>query len=299
MRAFALILMFEQGGGLLEVDACVFAGEKLVEGERGTVRDDGFWVMGAYGFAFAQLQTLAENADKRGVEREWPAFKDDGRNDVESLRKAAQRLLGDGVESGKRQIGLGCALVEQRLDVGFGVHAAATRDLVDGGPLCGERIEFLDGNLQKRRDLIDKSACAASTASVHAHVGHARFSGSVVFVEKDHLGILTAQLYRAARLRMHSAHGDGIGNDFLDIGNIQHAGDGLASRSAHCKACRDAGEAGCDVFERMADAFCLPRVVSFVAGKKDSARTGIDDAGFRGGGSHINADMQNMQVGLS
>ena len=249
-------------------------------------------MLGADRLAVDQVQALAEHAHQRGVEGERAALEDHRGDDVEALCEAAERLLGDGVERRKRQIRLGGALVEQGLDVGLGVHAAAPRDLVDGGPARGEFVELLDGNLQKRRDLVDEGARAPGAAAVHAHVGNAGLAGGVVGVEEHHLGVLAAQLDRAARLRVHLAHRDRVGDDLLHVGDVEQARDRLAARSAYGEARRRAGEARGDVVERVADAFGLARVVALVARVQHGARRGVDHAGFRGGGAHVDADVE-------
>lgn len=51
------------------------------------------------------------------------------------------------MEGRQGQVVAGCPLIEQGLDVGFGVYAAATGDVVGRASAAGGGIELLDGRL--------------------------------------------------------------------------------------------------------------------------------------------------------
>lgn len=115
---------------------------------------------------------LPEHADQRGVVGERTALEDYRRLDVDTLGQTADRLAGDRVKRRKRQVGGRNALVEQRLDIGLCVHAAAARDLVDGrSPTC-ELLELarFGADPHELCHLVDKCTGTACARAVHAHV---------------------------------------------------------------------------------------------------------------------------------
>ena len=60
------------------------------------------------------------------------------------------------MEGRQGQVVAGCPLIEQGLDVGFGVYAAATGDVVDRASAAGGGIELLDGQVEHRGDFVDE-----------------------------------------------------------------------------------------------------------------------------------------------
>ena len=221
-------------------------------------------------------QPFDEHAHERGVERERSALEHDGRLHGKALCKASERLLGYGVKRRERQI-LACRpLVEQGLDVGFGVHAAASRDVVDRRALGGQRVELLHGDFEDGGHLVEERARAARAAAVHAHVDGFELAGAFVRAEEHHLGVLAAQLDGATRLGMQPLHGCGARHHLLDERHAQPFGDAAAARSAHSRLHARVGEARCRFLEGVEDALRLPCAVAGVAGEEHVARFRID-----------------------
>ena len=73
-------------------------GEDAGQRKRRAARHHGFGVVGHDGLVGGKAEAFGEHVDERGIEREWSALENDGRLNVDTLRKAAERLLGDGVE---------------------------------------------------------------------------------------------------------------------------------------------------------------------------------------------------------
>ena len=221
------------------VDGCGRVGEHAGKRQRGTAGNHGFRVIGDDGLVVGEVEALLENAYQRGVERERAAFEDDGRAHVDALCQAAERLLGDGMEGRQGQVVAGCPLIEQGLDVGFGVYAAATGDVVDRASAAGGGIEPLDGQVEHRGDFVDERARAARAAAVHAHIGDVERAGGLVGAEEDHLGVLAAKLDSAARTRVERLDSAGVGDDLLHERHAKLVGDGRRAGAGERKP--DAG----------------------------------------------------------
>ena len=137
----------------------------------------------------------------------------------------------------KRQVGGRNALVEQRLDIGLCVHAAAARDLVDGrSPAC-ELLELarFGADPHELCHLVDKCTGTACARAVHAHVGNLDVS-LIVGAEEDHLGVLAAQLDGAARLRIEPADRERVGDHLLNVRGAQRGRDIARTRAGHRNA---------------------------------------------------------------
>lgn len=118
--------------------------------------------------------------------------------DGATARQARDGLRHHGLEDGGGHVlGTG-ALVQQRLDVGFGEHAAAAGDGIDVlGALC-ELVQPRGIRVQQGCHLVDERAGAAGARAVHALLD-AR-------VEVDDLGVLAAELDGDVGLRDQGLH---------------------------------------------------------------------------------------------
>ena len=264
--------------------------EHALEREGSSQGDDGLGTFWADDVLRRESQMLGEHADQMRVEGERPAFEDDGRVDVEALRQAAERLLGDGMKRREGEVLLARAGVEEGLDVGLGVHAAAPRDVVDRGAHRCCIVEPFDVDLEQRGDLVDERARAACARAVHAHVGDGNDARLVVALEEDHLGVLPAELDGAARLRVALLDRRRVGDDFLNVGDAELGCEVFAPRAAHREAAGAVGEALEDLFDDGLEAFDLVREVAPVGRVEDIMSLRVEDDGLRGGGADVQPD---------
>ena len=262
-------------------------GKEPVERERGAAGDDHLRIGGHHGLAGRELQLLGEHAHERGVVGKRAALEDDGRLDVYALRQAANGLARHGMQGREREVGARDPLVEQGLDVGLGIHAAPTRDLVHARARGGELLEPLGRDAEELGHLVDERTGAARAAAVHAHVRDLRLGVRPLGMEEEHLGILAAELDGAADLRVELADGDGVGHDLLNVVGAEGAGDVARARAGHRHARRHAGEAPPDLFERLGRACRLPRPVALVAPVEDVVRDGIEHHDLGGGRADV------------
>ena len=225
-----------EGGERLDarggVEGAGVVGEERGQRQRRSEGDDRLGMLGHDGLLVGEAQALLEDAHEHGVERARAALEDDRGLELTALRQAADGLLGDGMEARKCQVFLGHTAVEQGLDVGLGVYAAATGNVVDAGAALGERVEVAGLRVEKRGDLVDKGAGATCARAVHTHVRDAGLACFGVLLEEDDLGVLTAQLNGAAHLGVEFADGDGVGHDLLHEGQVELLGKHLAARAA-------------------------------------------------------------------
>ena len=176
-----------------------------------------------------EVELLAEGLHQGRMEAERAALEDDGRRHGQALGQTADGLLGDGVQGRQGDVLLADALVEQGLDIRLGIDAAAAGDVVDLRPLLRQRLILLGLHLQERGDLVDKGARPAGTGPVHAHVRHLEPAGLRVRAEKDHLGVLAAQLNGrlCGGVMLHDRQG--IGDHLLDKGHARRVREGLGA----------------------------------------------------------------------
>ena len=107
-----------------------------------------------------RLRRQAERADERlfqlrqKVQR--PAEKRDAAADGLAAGKAGDRLVHHRLKDGRREIGARRALVDKRLDVRLGEHAAARGDGVDLLIMLGLAVQPRRIRLQKGGHLVDE-----------------------------------------------------------------------------------------------------------------------------------------------
>ena len=129
------------------------------------------------------------------------------------------------IDAGGDILGAG-TLIDQRLHIAFGEHAAAGSDGIGALRLLGSLVHFLGAHLQQGSHLVDECTGAAGTAAVHAHLG--------AVGQKQDLGILAAQLNDAIGL-WHKALDRHAGGEHL-----LHKGHAAAVGQAHTGRAGDA-----------------------------------------------------------
>ena len=168
------------------------------------------------------VKTLAQH----GAEGERAAQIKDIALDGASLCQTGDGLVDHClIDAGGDILGAG-TLIDQRLHIAFGKHAAAGSDGIGALCLLGSLVHFIGAHLQQGSHLVDESTGAAGTAAVHAHLG--------AVGQKQNLGILAAQLDDAIGL-WHKALDRHAGGEHL-----LHKGHAAAVRQAHTGRAGDA-----------------------------------------------------------
>ena len=274
------------------------AWEELIHGNGRAPGHDGLRVLRANDVRLLQAQTLREHPHQRGVEGQGTALKNDGSRQLQSLGEAADGLLGNGMEGGKGNVGALRSLDQQGLDVGLGKDAAPAGDAVHRLALSRQMLKFVRRDIEQRRDLINEGAGAAGTAAVHPHVGGLQPAGIFIIVEKDHLGVLAAQLHGSADLRIQCPNCRRVGHDLLDIVGPQCGGNGTASGAADTDPEPDIGKPPGRFREKLPDGGRLVGIMPLVAGKQNTVGIGVQNHGFHSCGPNIHAETQDFGICL-
>ena len=135
---------------------------------------------------------------------------------------------GDGLshhrlEDGGGDVLLARALVQKRLNIGLGEHAAAARDGVDGLMIGRQLVQAAGIRVQKGRHLVDEGARAAGAGAVHALLD--------TVVEVDDLRVLAAQLDGDVGFGDEGLHRRLRRDDLLHESDIEPLGQKQAARS--------------------------------------------------------------------
>ncbi len=203
-------------GARLEMHAVDVDAVRLPSDQRGAV--------GHIQVGVGRHDELVDLAFKRALERgaqfgheeQRAAEEDDGTVDRAARSQAGDGLRGHRGEDRRGQIGLGGAVVDQRLQVGLREHAATRRDRVQGLVVLGVIVEAGGVGVEQRGHLVDECAGAARARTVHALFG----SGLQV---RD-LGVLAAELDDDVGLRVFLVDCRGFGDDLLDERHMQVVG---------------------------------------------------------------------------
>ena len=193
---------------------CIFRRARC-DGKRGKVGEVGVCVVQPQGFLETVLQALEE--EQRAAEEQHIAL------DLASLREAGDRLVDHGLENRCRDVLLARAVIEERLDVRLGEHAAAGCDGIDLLCVLGKFVQLGRRHVEQHRHLVDEGARAARARAVHALL---QLAG-----QEHDLGVLAAQLDDHVRLR--HVHADRLagGKHFLHEVDVRGLGDAEARRA--------------------------------------------------------------------
>ena len=151
--------------------------------------------------------------------------------------KAGDGLIDHGLKNGSGQVGGGCALIDEGLNVGFRKHTAAGGDGINFLIMLCLRVQSGGICLEQGRHLVDEGAGAACADAVHPLLQSAP--------EIDDLGVLAAQF---------NGH-VGLGRDGLQCGSDGHHL--LHEADAHGLAEID-GTGACDLHLQKAGADLFP-----------------------------------------
>ncbi len=172
---------------------------------------------------------LRQKVQRASEESDMPA-------DRFAAGETADGLIDHCLKNGGGEVFSRSALVDQRLNVGFGKHAAARRNRINGFIIFGIFVKSGGVGLNQRRHLIDKGARSAGTDAVHALL-------HIAALEIDNFCIFTAELDRDVRLGRGLLQGRGDGDDLLHKGDLKmlcqsqtartgnHGGNGAVSES--------------------------------------------------------------------
>ena len=187
--------------------------------------------LGEHRVLLGEFQGFAEALPKPLAVVQGPAEKQHLALNPAPLRKARDGLVDDGLKDAHGHVFLARALIEQRLYVRLGKHAAARGDGVNARGMLAEAVEFGHVYVQERGHLVDERARTAGAAAVHALV-HA--AGRAV--EKDDLGVFAAQFDNHIGVRRQRAHQFADHKDLLLKGQARGLGKSDARRTGDRRA---------------------------------------------------------------
>ena len=98
-------------------------------------------------FFRCQAKPFSKNIDQCRIEGQRTAFKNNWLLDVQTLSKAADGLLGNGVEGGQRQVLTGNTLIQQWLDICLGINTTAAGNIINAAALGSQFVEFFHRHL--------------------------------------------------------------------------------------------------------------------------------------------------------
>ena len=202
--------------------------------------------------------------------------------DFAALCEACNGLVRDGGEDACANVAFACALIEKRLNVAFGEHAAARSDGVDFLVLRSQRVHFIERQIQKRCHLIDEGSRAAGAGAVHAHLHPAG--------EEEDLCVLSAELDDHIRVGDPLVGGNARCINFLDKRQIAGLCDAHTGRAGDGELCRLAAEdGGLDFSEKLRHFLRNLREMTLVGLINDLLAV-VEDHTFDGSRAYVKAN---------
>ena len=174
--------------------------------------------------------------------------------------QARNGLVHHGLEDAGRQVLTGRALVDKRLDVRLGEHAAARRNGINLVIARRQVVQPRCVRFQKSRHLVDKRTRAARAHTVHALL-HA--AGEI-----DDLRILSTQLNGHIRARRGSFQRLGNRHDLLLEGYVQRVGQRQRARPRHAHPKATRAQPVAHVAQKGGQRFLRARAVTAVVAEK-------------------------------
>ena len=165
-----------------------------------------------------------------GDERQRSAAEQYGGSDVASMGERDHGLHGHGMKDRGGNVLLGHVLGYQVLYVRLAEYAAAGSDGINPAGVLRQLIHVFHIHAKDNRHLVYECACPSGTVPIHAEVFRFR-----IFKEY-HFGVLSANVYHGAYLRIIRLHRLGGCHNFLDKRDACQFGKAHAHRARHFHA---------------------------------------------------------------
>ena len=262
----------------------VFAGHRLALRRQGGADGDQIGrTLGTDYLVRRQPQRFGEASPQLGQEMKRPANQGHFAPDGPALGQAADCLVDDRLQDRGGDVLFRHPVVHQGLHVGFGEHAAAGGDRVDGAAMLGQLVQAGRIGVQQRRHVVDEGTGAAGADAVHP-LFHRR-------AQISDLGVLAAQFDGGVGVGDQVADGGGGSDHFLHERQAEGLGNADAGRSGHNDGQQflpqDLLRFGRDRRERRGDIRKMPGVLL----KHDFALL-VQNDHFDGGRTDVDADAQ-------
>ena len=287
-----LLLVVEEGGAALVVVAGAVVGNavrnlrqvELLAG-MGEGRARRHIVQGIFRAQALHAQNAVKGRPQLGEEGQRPAQVHHLALNLPALGQARDGLVHHGGEDALGDVVFLGALVQKRLDVGLGEHAAPGGDAVGALALPGDGVQLLGGDGKQCGHLVDKGPGAAGAGAVHAHLHRAGQEQDFCVLApqlNDHVGV--------GDVFLHSGAG---GVHLLHKGDVQVLCQAHARRAGHAQAgplclgelLLDAGEHAGGLLGNLGE---VPLV--FLV---DGLVLPVVDHTFQGGGAHVQTDFHS------
>ena len=157
---------------------------------------------------FGQTQRTDESVAQFRQEVKGTAQKSDVAADGLAAGQTADGLVDDGLKDRGGDIFFCGALIEQRLNIGFGENAAAGSDGIDHFVILRQLVKAGGVGLEQKRHLIDKGAGSAGAGAVHPLFRRAAEIGD--------LGVFTAEFDHNIGFGYEGFHRFGASDYFLN-----------------------------------------------------------------------------------
>ena len=236
-----------------------------------------------------------EGGAQFGHEEQRAAEEDDGTVDRAARSQAGDGLRGHCGEDGGGEIRLGRAVVDQRLQIGFGEHTTTRSDRIQVLVALGHLVKACGVSVKQRGHLVNERAGTTCARTVHALFGRGFQVGD--------FGVLAAELDDDIGLRVFLVDCLGFGDDLLNERHMQivskrqtaGTGDRQANRFV---AASEVHKLLVDVDQQAGHGGTHVGVVASVIGEEGvSQGIGlIKHHGLDGGGTDVQSHTQGLRV---
>ena len=220
----------------------------------GIFRNDGVFLI--------KVQSADEAFAKLGEEVQRTAEEGNMAADRFAAGKTGDGLVYHRLKNGYRQIFLGRALIDQRLNVCLGEDTTACGDRVDRLIVLGVFIQSGCVRLQKRGHLVNKRTGSSGADAVHSLL-------DISILKVDDLRVLAAELDGNVGLRSLELQGRGDGNNLLHERNIDVLSQGKAAGSGDDRMNLDVPRYLLRLFEKIREGLLNFGKMSPVVGEQD------------------------------
>ena len=247
-------------------------------------------MLGKDNLLLIEMHIVDESLAKRRDIGQWSAAEEQRTFNFAAMSQRHNRLDCNGTEDGSSDILTRDIFCNEVLDIGLAKHATSGCDGINLRGTESQLIKFVHRTSQDDGHLVDESACASRTLSIHAKIA------CLSMMKENHLGIFASDVNHGSDIRILGLNTFGGCNDLLNKRKTDSFCYTHADRTCDTKGYfARLTDPGLQFGERLNDALERTGQMTNILAEYDVI-VSVQGHHLRGGRTHVDSKSQSLYI---